>query len=125
MFKTILNITLSFILLTSTVGFSISEHYCKDNLVSVSLNFEADPCCDDGNCCRTESEYFQLEEDFVSPLVQFNFDNEIIIDLFLANNILYNTNTLEEEANELSLIAESPPPPTLHCVLSQLQTFLL
>ncbi len=125
MLRTFLNITLSLILLASTIGFSISEHYCKDNLVSISVNFEADPCCDDGACCHTEREYFQLEEDFVSPLVQLDFDYEIVIDLFLANNILFNDIIMEEASTGLSFITESPPPQAQHAVLSQLQTFLL
>jgi len=87
MFRKIAHIVLAFLLLTTTIGFTVSKHYCGSRLVEISINYEAESCCDDlgtSNCCHNETEYFQLKEDFVSPA---SFENTRIasFDILLLN----------------------------------------
>ena len=84
--RLILNTAVSIILLLATTGYTIFKHYCDDRLVSVSINSETVPCCDmEGGCCTTESKHFQLEDDYISTIIDFNFTDNIIIDLNLLN----------------------------------------
>jgi len=56
-------------LLFATAGFMVSYHYCDNELVETAINEKTDSCCDfmgSGNCCRTETEYVQIEDDFLS-----------------------------------------------------------
>jgi len=75
MFRKTAHIILTLLLLTTTMCFSVSKHYCGSRLVEASINSEAKPCCDDietSSCCHNETEYFQLKEDFVSSV---SFEN--------------------------------------------------
>ena len=56
-------------LLFATAGFTVSYHYCDDQLVVTSLNEKTDPCCDfmgSENCCRTETEFVQMADAFLT-----------------------------------------------------------
>lgn len=125
MFRKLLHITFSLLLLAVTAGFTISKHYCGPRLVTVSVNHEAESCCDmegTSNCCHNETKSFQLDEDFIaSPILQ----NEIVksIDLFVITYILIDTNLISEEYIE-AFTAESPPPKNTQTVLSSLQSYL-
>lgn len=49
---------------------TVSEHYCGNILVSLSLmgNDEEHSCCDMEDCCHSESHVYQVKEDFsVAP----------------------------------------------------------
>lgn len=125
MFRKLLHITFSLLLLTVTAGFTISKHYCGSRLVSVSVNHDAERCCDmegTSSCCHNETKIFQLDEDFIaSPVLQ----NDIVksIDLFLIDYISIDTNTILEDYREI-FIPESPPPKDTHTILAGLQTYL-
>ena len=71
MLKIFSHIALSLLLLVSTVGMTVSKHYCGNSLVSVSIsgNSEESSCCDMENCCHSETQIFQLKEDFSVPAV--------------------------------------------------------
>lgn len=69
MFKKIKYITFVILLIISTVGVPISKHYCRNKLVSVSINTSADNCCDESgsNCCHNEDTFVILDPDFSVP----------------------------------------------------------
>ncbi len=69
MLKKISHIILSCLLLISTMGMTVSMHYCGEELISVSLLNEADSCCDMGDCCQSETHVYQVNEDFSVPAV--------------------------------------------------------
>ena len=104
------------------MGITISEHYCGNELVSVSINSEAEPCCDMDGCCHNENEHFQLQEDFLSPLDFVTIQIPEISVLFPLMEVVLNETTGEYVSfNE---IPESPPP-LIQTVLARLQTYLL
>jgi len=126
MFRKTAHIILTLLLLTTTIGFSVSKHYCGSHLVEVSINSEAEPCCDDmenPNCCHNETEYFQLKEDLVTPV---SLENTRIagFDILFPLVFVYFFNTPGNIETEVSNFAESPPPTAIQAKLSLLQTYL-
>ncbi len=125
MFRKFLHITISALLLSVTTGYSISKHYCGNNLVSVSVSHEAESCCDmegETGCCRNETKVFQLDEDFVISSI---FENGLInsIDLFAVFYIVINNSFNIELINDF-VLKESPPPLKTQTKHSILQTYL-
>jgi hypothetical protein len=128
MWKKIVNINLIVLLVLTTTGFTISKHYCGSRLVSVAVNTEADPCCDDekGPCCQDESQLFRLQEDFINVLNHLNFRNDSIIDLHFILNPLFNTHTTRvDNTNNFIVFTTYSPPHKIQTVLAKLQTYLL
>ncbi len=126
MFRIILNITVLFVLLFTTTGYTIFEHYCGGKLVSVSVNSQAEPCCDmEGDCCHNTSEHFQVKEDFISTFTHFNFENDVLTYQSFSFNLLFYADKPYDEYNRHIYITESPPPQKINTLLSQLQAYLL
>ena len=122
MFRSLIHITVSLLLLTSITGFSISKHYCGDQFVSVRLNQEAKSCCDmSGGCCHTETVFFQLDEDYIINSDNHNYFASALDLLFSFIIRDYNQSDALKTNNR---IGESPPPPKIQTRLSSLQTFL-
>jgi len=125
MFRKLMHISISILLLTVTAGFSISKHYCGPRLVSVSVNHEAESCCDmegTSNCCHNETKSFQLDEDFTTSSVYQN-DSLKSIDLFIVNLIITDLHSVSEDYQQV-FVPESPPPKDTQTVLSRLQSYL-
>lgn len=76
--KKALSISLLMLFITATVGVTVSKHFCGGKLADTSL-FASATCgsCDKdmaGNCCQDESEFFQMDEDFVITSTDIDFD---------------------------------------------------
>ena len=127
MFRKITHILIATLLLITTMGFSVSKHYCGTSLIEISINSVAEPCCGDvetSGCCHDETEYFQFDEDFVSSVIIENIqitDNDILFPL----TIIYILNASEEVQKDILNFAESPPPTKLQTKLSLFQTYLI
>ena len=104
MFRKTLNIIIAFILLISTTGFTISRHYCGNNLVSVVINSEAKPCCGLDNCCHNESEYFKVNDDFLNNIHIFKI--EVFTSFFIVIKSYSFQNIIHEYFH---LIFKKPP----------------
>jgi hypothetical protein len=74
MLRTITNIIISSLLLVSTTGLAMSKHYCEGEFISVELKTESDPCCDDSTCCHTETQFLQVENDFLTSFTNFSLE---------------------------------------------------
>jgi hypothetical protein len=112
------------LLLFATVGIAISKHYCCGNHVSTSIFGEAESCCDDSDCCKNESDFFQLDEDYslvsvseMPPSSEFE-----LLDLTI---LVYNYTKFNLEGTSDFFVANSPPPLKIQTILSQNQTYLL
>ncbi len=127
MFRKISHIIFAALLLITTMGFSISKHYCGTRLIEVSINSAVEPCCSDvgtSGCCHDETEYFRFDKDFVGPVI---IDNDQISDLDILFPSLFIC-LLNEPViikSDILNFAESPPPPNLHTKLSLFQTYLI
>ena len=81
MIRQIGNIFLAAMLFMATTGFTIHKHYCMGDLIETSVLHAPDFCCGEGSdCCKNESETFQLEEDFLDFVQVIDFQ-EVVIDL--------------------------------------------
>jgi len=126
MFRKITYIILAFLLLTTTLGFTVSKHYCGSELIEVSINSKAEPCCDDvgtSGCCRNEMEYYQLKEDVVSPIY---FESIQIANFDILFPLIFDFLSDASSDNEIDVLnfAESPPQFTIQAKLSLMQTYL-
>ena len=126
MFRKTAHIISALLLLTTTIGFSVSKHYCGSYLVEVSINSEAEPCCDDmetPGCCHDETEFFQLKDDLVTPV---SLENTRItgFDILFPLVFVYLFNTPGNIETKILNFAESPHPPTIQAKLSLIQTYL-
>jgi hypothetical protein len=121
MFRKVSHIILAFMLLLTTVGLTISKHYCGDNLVSVSVFSEQESCCDGPGCCHNESFTVKVEDDFSATSFIYDFQ-----ELAIVLPVLMQLQNEELPVKELAVVSfETPSPPNLHTVLSRLQTYLL
>ena len=130
MIRKISHITIVFLLLVLTMGFTVSKHYCGANLVDVSVfTGDASSCsdddtsCDMGDCCHNENHVYQLQEDYTSPLV-LDHVTFFPVELETITLELLHENLLAEENTTITHI-ESPPPKLVAEVLSDLQVYRL
>lgn len=66
--RKVVHILLSVFLLVATTGMSMHEHFCKGNLVSISVLEEQKSCCED-NCpdCTHEVVQVKVENEYAQP----------------------------------------------------------
>jgi hypothetical protein len=102
----------------------VSEHYCRESLVSVSVFAEADACCDMENCCHNETKVFQLKVDFSVPFVS-GIPPLTELDIWGHDLFTLEIFKLPETVFSEIEIIEPPPPRPIHRTLSLSQTFLL
>jgi len=123
--KKILNISLILILTIVTIGISVSQHYCGDQLVSVSVNETTESCCGMmGNCCQNKIIHLQLDVDFVAEATYellYTGDQEFF---FYATSIVV-TNELTKTLTAEEKFSDFSPPLDLPTYLASLQTYLL
>jgi hypothetical protein len=124
MLKKASHIILSLLLLVSTTGLAISKHYCCGELISTSLFVEADSCCDSDDCCKNETEVFQLDEDF-SVSTAIELPESVQIDLLAVYLVVLNLSVEENALVDEFLITDSLPPPKIKTSLAKRQTYLL
>ncbi|MFA5419513.1 MAG: HYC_CC_PP family protein [Candidatus Aquicultor sp.] len=123
MLKKISHIFLALLIAVTSMGLTISKHYCGSSFESVSINSTPESCCD-GPCdlCHNETITIKLKDDF--SLTTFEFDFTQIATLVPAEIQLLLIKVPEITTN-LIHTPQTPPPLTVQRVLSNLQTFLL
>ncbi len=124
MFRKIAHIILALFLLVSTTGITFSMHYCGGKLVSTSINKEAKACCDgDGGCCENKTLHFEVEDDYVSPIV-VEYNTIVKLDVLFPILFVLNFELLSTEDKATVAFYDSSPPPKIQTRLSLLQTYL-
>jgi hypothetical protein len=122
MLKKIGHITLVLLILATTAGMTISEHYCGDTLREVSFMHEADPCCDiPDDCCHNESSTYVIDDSFSVSNFNFEFTTQLISIPVCFE--LYKV-SLEEQPSTLFWI-NTHPPPNISTTQAKVQSFLL
>ncbi len=117
------HIIITLTLLISTMGFTVSKHYCGTRLVDININKEAQSCCGDegtSKCCHNETKHFQVENDFnmtVSAEISIPFVYITPVLFLLSDQLTCETETPVD-------IEASPPPLPLNTRLSYLQSYL-
>ena len=122
MLKRISHIIIAMLIVASTMGLTVSMHYCGNNLESVSVLSSPEPCCDiPDDCCHDETININTENDFSGTFYNFDFSQMVVelpalVELFLIDI---------PEDNSFISDYFSPPPPKIQTVLSSLQSYLL
>lgn len=122
MLKKISHILFAVLMLVSTMGLTISKHYCGGNLKSVSIVTEAQSCCDiPTGCCHNENFTIKVEDDFSASSFTFDFTQLAVILPIVIQLLELDIN------NETHgfIAVNAPPPPKIKTVLSDLQTYWL
>lgn len=122
MLKKISHIILALLVLVTTMGMTVSAHYCGGELKSVQLVTASESCCDDAcGSCRNELIQVEVEDDFTISPFHIDFTSDfiflpVLIQLFQVSN--YN-----EEVEQV--VYHKPPPLKIQTVLSDLQVYRL
>ncbi|MDP2721831.1 MAG: hypothetical protein Q8O72_03645 [Bacteroidales bacterium] len=123
MLKKISHIFLALLIAVTSMGLTISTHYCGSTFESVSINSTPESCCE-GPCnkCHNETITIKLQDDFSISSHDFNFTQ---IATLLPAEIRLLLSETPEEASTFVIRRHTPPPLTVQRVLSNLQTFRL
>ena len=125
MLRKISHIISAILLLVTSMGLAVSKHYCHGEFVSVSIFHEADSCCDMQGCCQNENHFYQVKEDFSSPVIT---TIPVLAELDVLGHDLLAIESLltePESENTATITDYSPPPKNIQTVLSLKQVYLL
>lgn len=116
------HIILLILFMVSTMGMTISKHYCGDHLKSVSILSPTDKCCDiPVGCCHDENISIEIEKDYSASSFNYEFSTVLaelpnFIELFLTD---------DTEMISRTEVFEQIPVRKMQRVLARLQTYLL
>lgn len=122
MLKKISHIILVLLVLVTTMGMTVSAHYCGGELKSVQLVTASDSCCGDScGSCHNEIIKVEVEDDFTIQMINFDFTQDFsflpaFIQLLLVPSFI-------EEIVQVAY--HKPPPLKIQTVLSDLQVYRL
>ena len=96
----ILSIAMAFVVLLSTLSFTISKHYCGDTLVDTSLFSKAKSCgmemqnssnkdCSiiKKNCCSEEQQLIEGQDNLKLDFTKFDLQQKIFVNTFVYTYI--------------------------------------
>lgn len=125
--KRIVQILTIALILFSTIGVSVTKHYCGNVLRIIAINSEPS-CCDDEEmpvgCCHNETEHFSINDDFQLQAFDFKlnlpFDSHIVHVYAILNPHLDNNSLVQNS----KLTLRSHPPAESDIIIRN-QTFLI
>lgn len=119
-FRKILAVLMAFVVLFSTMSFTISEHFCGDHLVDSALFSKAESCgmelqkpslskdcsINKDNCCSDVLKQFEGQINLKTDLTNFTFEQQVFVASFMYSYI----NLFEGlNQNNVSFKDYSPP----------------
>ena len=109
MLKKIIHIVFGILLIVATTGFTITRHYCGNQLFSVSI-FKADKCGCGDKCkdCHTNQKLVKVTDNFPAPDVTHP-DAPTTTDLSIVYNIDFSTFTFPAVTTAFTLLKAPPP----------------
>jgi hypothetical protein len=121
MLKKFVHILFGVLLIVATTGFTISKHYCGNQLFSVSI-FKADNCDCGNKCkdCHTDLKVVKVTDNFATPDA-IHPDMPSTADLFTVNNLDFSFFT--SPAITTAFILMKAPPPGNQNSFALLQSF--
>tara|TARA_R110002050_G_scaffold183855_2_gene317315 strand:+ start:2536 stop:2904 length:369 start_codon:yes stop_codon:yes gene_type:complete len=122
MLKKISHIMLISLILLTTMGMTVSKHYCGSSLESVGVLSTPEDCCKMPNeCCHHESFTIKIQDDFSVTTHAFDFTQFAVVLPALVELVPVGAT---EKPSSVSFL-DAPPPPKIQTVLSRLQAYLL
>jgi len=120
-------IVLVFLLLVSTIGVTVSKHYCGSVLIETSLMPQIADACDadmpmDADACKDDHQHFSVDSPLV--LLSFSFDLTPSVEWLDLASIKCNKE-LFDNSPTTKILAEIFPPPPGPNIYTKVQSFLL
>jgi len=121
MFKKIVHIIFAFLLLTTTAGVVLYEHYCEKMPDSLHVGaISDDPCDHPQEYCNIETITIKIQSDYTKTAQIFNFDR-VAIQSPESGNVFQEY----EPEGEPIYTFSTYKLPRIQTVLARLQTYLL
>ena len=133
--KKIFSVILSLVILFTSMGFTLSSHYCGGKKVKTVLSVvNADVSCGmeekkgdcttgeqmNSACCQDEFQKIQMDEESIQPLTGVNFSADFLI-VFVGLYIDVFENTITEK----DFFNDHSPPPLVKNIPVLVQSFLI
>lgn len=121
--KKLIHIAVAILWLASNIGLNVTRHYCGGKYVTYSIYSTPKACCNNPDCCKNESESYQLDENTV--LQSPNVLKEIqALDYYeIAESKVVFKNFFDRFSDHKKNIFV--PPPDVLKTLTLIQSFLL
>lgn len=124
-------LTMAFLVLFSTMSFTVNQHYCGKMLIGQSVFSEAEACCsamhssDNATgkdaCCSDKKVVVDGQDDLKTSLQNFDFQQQFVFTLFV-----YSYFNLFENLSEQVIPFKNYSPPILVYDIQMLdETFLI
>ena len=134
-FRNITAISLAFLMLVSTMSFTINKHFCGDHLVSTSVILKAATCgmekltptppkdCSvmKKNCCKDEIQLVKGQDDLKLDFSELDFQQQI----FITSFVISYTNLFEGQATQIIPFKYYSPPLVVKDIQLLDQVFLI
>ncbi len=134
-FRKISAIIMAFVVLFSTMSFTVSEHYCGHQLVDIGVFSKAESCgmemqkpsttkdCEikKSDCCKDEVKQFKGQNELNTAFSNLNFEQQVFITSFTYTYI----NLFEGLAVSIIPFKYYTPPLLVTDILVLDQTFLI
>ena len=118
-FKNIVSFSMALLVLTSTMSFTISDHYCGDELVDTSLFVKADTCAmempvsqsneanfEKNGCCNDVVQIIEGQDDLKPTVVKLEFKQQVFL---MAYAFSYHALFVDVDKSSLSFKTYTPP----------------
>jgi hypothetical protein len=123
-------ILMAFIVLLSTMSFTISMHYCQGELVDTAVFQKAHVCSMEANsestikmdgCCNDQEIKIEGQDELKLPVADLNFDQQVFVVSFF-NSYIELFQTREERK---SIFFDYPPPLIVKQIFKLDETYLI
>lgn len=129
-FRKLISIVLASLVLLANLGLSFAVHYCKDEIASVSFQYQEDePCVEDvKSCCATADSYdsccsnklIKVEkktDDILVKSLQLDLEPTVFVADWKPNLVAFESENFV--SNEVAFYCDSHAPPLykLYCQL--------
>ena len=129
-FRKHISIVLASLVLLANLGLSFAVHYCKDEIASVSFQYQEDePCVEDGeSCCAKEDSHdsccsnklIKVEkktDDILVKTLQLDLEQAVFVADWKPNFVTFESENIV--SNEVAYYCDSHAPPLykLYCQL--------
>jgi hypothetical protein len=103
------NILFLIVFLATSMGFSITKHYCGNNLIKTSLG-NVEDCCKNCNQCHNKVSHIKIKDTYDTGDNAFSLVDHSV---FLSIPIFVNDFLIGSTGNKLSIFADISPPPLI------------
>ena len=134
-FHKILSISMAFVVLFSTMSYTLDMHYCGDKLVDTAIFYEAETCgmemekpspvkdCSvkKKNCCNDQQLVVDGQDELQQAFEKLSIDQQLFVTTFAYTYI----NLFEVAEEALSSYRYYEPPPVIRPIYKLDETYLI